>query len=158
MNATNDRKPRALLLDDDPVVLRLLATALEARGIEVLAATDRDAGIALLLDVVLDLDVLVADDELPGLPGAALLDLVRRAGGERELAIAVLAPSAGRRERDRLRALGADEVLARGDGPDHAAAAVARLARAPADARRPPAARPGARPAHPLLPALAAMA
>ena len=84
MNATTIRRPRALLLDDDPTVLRLLATALEARGFDVRAATDAQTGIEILTDELLDLDVLVADAELPGRDAASLVHLVRRAGGERD--------------------------------------------------------------------------
>ena len=55
MNATANRRPRALLLDDDPTVLRLLGTALEARGLDVRAALDAASGIELLTDELLDL-------------------------------------------------------------------------------------------------------
>src|SRR5512138_236806 len=101
MNATTSRRPRALLLDDDSTVLRLLGTALEARGFDVRAALDAQGGIEILTDELLDLDVLVADADLPGRDGAALVDLVRRAGGERDLGIVVLAgaPSGGLRTR-----------------------------------------------------------
>src|SRR5512133_2371473 len=121
MNATTSRRPKALLLDDDPTVLRLLGTALEARGFDVRAALDAESGIDALTDELLDLDVLVADAELPGRDAASLVDLVRRAGGERDLGIVVLAgePSSGLRTR--LLALGADAVLDRALG--HAAAA-----------------------------------
>src|SRR5512142_269741 len=101
MNATTSRRQRALLLDDDPVVLRLLGTALEARGFDVVAATDGEGGVALLIDELLDLDVVVADDALPARDASSLLHLVRHAGGERDLAVVVLA-SAGRADPDRL--------------------------------------------------------
>jgi DNA-binding response OmpR family regulator len=125
MNATTTRRPKALLLDDDPTVLRLLGTALLARGLEVRAARDAAAGLELLLDELLDLDVLVVDRDLPGRDAASLVRLVREAGGERDLPIVVLADGAGRAERAQLLALGADAVLDRADGPSAAAAAIA---------------------------------
>jgi CheY-like chemotaxis protein len=140
MNATTIRKPRALLLDDDPVVLRLLGTALEARGFEVRAACDAESGLEILLDELLDLDVLVADAELPGRDAASLLYLVRHAGGERDLAVVVLAGPA-RGLRAQLLALGADAVVDRAAGHEAAAAAIEgairerTLAPAPANAR-----------------------
>lgn len=129
MNAnttTTTRQPRALLLDDDLATLHPLATTLEARGLDVRAATDGVAGTELLLDEVLDLDVLVVDLDLPGRDGAAMLELVRRAGGERELAIVVLATLAGRGLRARLAAMGADAVVEPGEGAAAIADAIER--------------------------------
>lgn len=137
MNATTDRKPRALLLDDDPTVLRLLGAALEARGFEVRAAGDAESGLDALLDELLDLDVLVADLDLPGRDGAALLRLVRHAGGERDLPVVLLGGSPGAACRRQLLALGADAVVDRSAGPGAAVAAIAAVARGrPLPARR----------------------
>jgi DNA-binding response OmpR family regulator len=128
MNAKTSRRPKALLLDDDPTVLRLLATALLDRGFEVLAALDAESGLELLLDELLDLDVLVADRDLPGRDGASLVRLVREAGGERELVLVLLSDGAGPGDREELLALGADAVLDRADGPGAAAHAIAAAA------------------------------
>jgi CheY-like chemotaxis protein len=130
MNATTIRKPRAILLDDDPVVLRLLGTALEARGFDVRAATDGESGLALLLDELLDTDVLVTDSQLPGRDAASLLYLVRHAGGERDLAVVVLASPAPRGLCARLVALGADAVVDRAVGHEAAAAVIEGAVRA----------------------------
>src|SRR5512133_3883716 len=125
MNATlpttADRNPKALLLDDDATVLRLLGTTLEARGVEVRAATEAEGGLALLLDELLGLDVLVVDLELPGRDGRDILHLVRGAGGERDLGIVVLAGDLAPHARDQLLALGADMVVDRRAGPSVAA-------------------------------------
>ncbi len=116
MNATASRRPRALLLDDDPLVLRLVGTALEARGFDVRTATDGERGVAILLDELLELDVLVADVHLPARDAWALLQLVRYRGGERNLGIVVLG-DASPPAREWLVALGADEVVGRAHGP-----------------------------------------
>lgn len=116
MNATTSRRPRALLLDDDPVVLRVVGTALEARGFDVRAATDGESGVAILLDELLELDVVVADVDLPGRDAWSLLHLVRRAGGERDLGFVVLAGDEPR-VRGPLLALGADVVVDPAAGP-----------------------------------------
>jgi CheY-like chemotaxis protein len=130
MNATiPDRNPKALLLDDDATVLRLLGTALEARGFDVRAATEGEGGLALLVDELLDLDVLVVDLELPGRDGYELLNLVRRAGGERDLGIVVLASAPSAAVRAQLLALGADAVVDRRAGTSAAAEAVSAVAR-----------------------------
>ena len=139
--STSTRPRRALLLDDDTTVLRLLGTALEARGFELRAATDGEAGFALLLDELLDLDVVVVDADLPGRDARALLHLVRWAGGERELGVVVLAGGLDAAEKDALLALGADAVVDRRAGLRAALASIAAAARRPCD---PPAAAHGA--------------
>jgi CheY-like chemotaxis protein len=140
MNATiptpTDRRPKALLLDDDATVLRLLGTTLEARGVDVRAASEGEGGLALLLDELLDLDVVVVDLELPGRDGWQLLHLVRCAGGERDLRVVVLAADPAAAVREQLLALGADLIVDRRAGPAVAAEAVCALARAPRSAPR----------------------
>jgi two-component system, chemotaxis family, chemotaxis protein CheY len=132
-----NRTPKALLLDDDSTVLRLLGTALETSGFVVRAATDGDAGLGLLLDELLDLDVLVVDLDLPRRDARALLHLVRRAGGERDLGVVVLAGAVDRDVRRELLALGANAVVDRRAGHAVAAAAIAAVAhRSACPARR----------------------
>jgi CheY-like chemotaxis protein len=123
MTTSTMRRPRALLLDHDLVVLRLLGTELEAAGFEVRAATDGERGLALLLDELLDLDVVVTALDLPARDGRALLRLIRRDGGERALGLVVLAGHADDATRAELLAIGADAVIDRAAGP----AEVARL-------------------------------
>jgi DNA-binding response OmpR family regulator len=127
--SSSTRTPRALLLDDDTTVLRLLGTALEARGFELRAATDGEAGLALLLDELLDLDVVVVDADLPDRDARALLHLVRWAGGERELGVVVLAGGLDVAAKDELLALGADAVVDRRAGHAVALEAIAAVAR-----------------------------
>jgi CheY-like chemotaxis protein len=146
MTPTTTRRPRALLLDDDPAVLRLLGTILEARGFEVRSAADGASGLELLLDELLDLDVLVTDAELPGRDGASLLRLVRHAGGERDLGVVVLAGPAPRGAHEQLLALGADAVVDRAEGLAAAANAIAGVA-----ARRDHPGRAWLEAAHPTL-------
>ncbi len=134
MRPTLPRRPRALLLDDDPVVLRLLRRTLSSRGAEVASATEGASGVALLLDLLLDLDVLVVDLDLPGRDAWSMLRLIRGAGGEQELRVVVLADRPGAATRARLVALGADAVIDRADGPEEAASA----ALAAAASTRPP--------------------
>jgi len=117
MTPTTTRRPRALLLDHDLVVLRLLATALEQGGFEVRAATDGESGLALLLDELLELDVVVTAVDLPRRDGRSLLHLVRHAGGERALGLVVLGGATDEATRAELLALGADAVVDRAAGP-----------------------------------------
>lgn len=122
--ASTARRPRALLLDDDAVVVKLLGAALRCRGLEVRSAADGHAGVSVLLDELLSLDVLVVDVDLPGRDGWALLRLIRGAGGERDLPVVVLTSGATPAVRAQLRSLGADAVVERSAGPAEVARAV----------------------------------
>jgi DNA-binding response OmpR family regulator len=133
---TSSRRPRALLLDDDALLQSLLRSALRCRGYEVLSAADGDAGVGLLLDELLRLDVLVVDLDLPGRDGWSMLRLIREAGGERELPVVVLAANATPAVRAQLRALGADAVVQPSAGPVALAAAVDAALRHPAHRTR----------------------
>jgi CheY-like chemotaxis protein len=130
---TTDRKPRALLLAGDREALTSLAAAFQRRGFDVVAASDGVAGVALLLEHLLSLDVLVADLDLPGRGGAALLELVRVAGGERDLALVLRCGVLSARAGERLRALGADALVRATD----AAEAIAAVAEEAVAARAP---------------------
>lgn len=129
MTAPTSLRPRALLLEDDPAVLRPLAYALQARGVEVLAAAEGHGGTDLLLEEVLGLDVLVVDLALPGRDGWDLLRLVRGAGGERDLAVVVLAGDVSPALRRQLLELGADAVVGKELTAAAQAAAVVQVVR-----------------------------
>jgi two-component system chemotaxis sensor kinase CheA len=136
MTAPSERTPKALLLENDPVTRGALAGALRARGFDVVTARDGEAGVALLLDLLLDLDLLVSALDLPGRAGADLLHLVRVSGGERDLPVVLTGRGVRSAERARLLALGADAVADLGDGAESAARAAA--AAAPARHVAPP--------------------
>ncbi len=116
MTTANSRRMKALLLDDDVVVLRLLGTALEARGFDVRAATDGESGTALMLDELLDLDVVVTSLSLPARDGRSILRLVRGAGGERDLGLVMLGGGTDEATRAELLSLGADAVVEKASG------------------------------------------
>jgi CheY-like chemotaxis protein len=90
-------RPRALVVDGDPVALRLLQEGLEAAGVDVIVAGDGSSALRLLVDHILDLDLLVTDLNIPAIDGVTLVRIIRAEGGERELPILVAAsaPSAG---------------------------------------------------------------
>lgn len=144
---------RAVVLDDDGAVVRVLRQSLEARSCSVASAEDGERGLALLIDELLGLDVLVLDNDLPGRDARAFADVIRRAGGERDLSIVVLATAPSAALRSELLSLGVDAVVDRSAGPEAAADAVENavgrrraVASAPAAARAPtPAAAPDPR-------------
>jgi uncharacterized protein (TIGR02266 family) len=112
------RARRALVVDDDALVRRMLADALADRGFEVITATDGQDGLRVLSEELLALDLLVTDVYMPGMDGEQFVKMIRRAGGEADLAIVVVS---GRMEpglEPRLEAAGADAVLDKALGPE----------------------------------------
>ncbi|HYD42159.1 MAG TPA: response regulator [Anaeromyxobacter sp.] len=122
--AHDHRRPRALLVDDDPIVLAILSSLLGELGIECVQARDGRSGLRQLTEDLLSLDLLVTDLNMPDLTGDALVLAVRELGGEHDLPIVVASSflDAGRAEA--LRVAGANAVVdkSRGLGPVAAAA------------------------------------
>lgn len=117
------RPRRALVVDDDALARQIVATALEERGFEVLTAEDGHAGLEILTEEMLALDLLVSDLRMPNMDGPSLLDAVRRLGGEHDLAVVMISGSVDPFVKARLQQEGADEVLDKGLGGDGIAAA-----------------------------------
>jgi Tfp pilus assembly protein PilZ/CheY-like chemotaxis protein len=110
------RPKRVLLLDSNSTSREMLSNELSAHGYEVLCAGTGDAGLQVIFDELLTLEVLVADLNLSGLGVEALVDIIRRAGGEKDLAIVVIAQAATTETRERLRRMEVDAVFERGNG------------------------------------------
>jgi CheY-like chemotaxis protein len=70
------RRGRVLLLDDDPVILRLTAKALEAQGHEVMVTATGEEALQVLAGWPADL--LVADKNLPDLSGIDVATIARQ--------------------------------------------------------------------------------
>jgi CheY-like chemotaxis protein len=105
------RPRRALVVDDDVLVCRMLADALEQRGFEVLTAHDGASGLRTLSEELLALDLLVTDVRMPGMDGEQFVRTIRTAGGETELAIVAVTARLDPGLEPRLEAAGADAVL-----------------------------------------------
>jgi CheY-like chemotaxis protein len=128
-------KPRALVIDDDPAVLALLSHGLAEAGVDVLTAEDGASGLRLLVENLLDLDLLVTDLQMPGVDGTTVVRIVRAEGGERDLAIVVLASTVTPRDRELLLRLGVDEILEKREGSEHAVRCAVACATAGRDRR-----------------------
>jgi CheY-like chemotaxis protein len=113
------RPRRALVVDDDELQCRMLADALRDRGFEVLTAGDATEGLSTLAEELLALDLLVTDVVMPGMGGEELVRLIRKTGGEVDLAIVCATGQLGEEGIERrLEAAGADAVLDKALGPD----------------------------------------
>jgi CheY-like chemotaxis protein len=119
------RRRRLLVIDDDALGRALLADAFAARGFDVVTAEDGTAGMARLTDELLSLDLVVTDVFMPGLDGAALIEMVRHAGGEHDLAIVAFSARLTPDLRARLETAGADAVVDKALGAERIAATAA---------------------------------
>jgi response regulator NasT len=77
MNLPADTTPLILLVDDDPLILGLLARALEAAGLRVRQAGSGGQALALLADHSVQPQLAVLDITMPGMSG---LELARQMG------------------------------------------------------------------------------
>lgn len=111
------RKRRALVVDDDAAGRARLADALQQCGFEVLSAEDGVAGLQLVSEELLSLDLLITDLRMPRMDGEALLRTIRQAGGESELAIVVMTGALEPPVEKKLTREGADAVLEKELGP-----------------------------------------
>ncbi len=112
------RARRALVVDDDALVRRMMADALADRGFEVITATDGQDGLRVLSEELLALDLLLTDVQMPGMDGEQFVQMIRRAGGEADLAIVVVSGKLEPGQEPRLEAAGADAVLDKALGPE----------------------------------------
>jgi phosphoserine phosphatase RsbU/P len=98
---------RALVVDDDPDINRLVRVRLTTRGYQVTAAANGEEALRLLADDPFDL--LFLDVSMPGIGGLEVLDTVR----ERALDLAVIMMTAFGSEQVAIEALrrGADDYL-----------------------------------------------
>ncbi len=117
------RRPRALLVDDDPFVLEILSALLDRCGIDTVRADDGRSGLRVLSEELLSLDLLVTDLVMPNLSGDALLMAVRELGGERDLPILVTSACVDADLAQALRVAGADAVVDKRNGLEPVAAA-----------------------------------
>lgn len=127
------------MIDDDPAAAKVIAAALEAAGVDVVTAADGLAGLRVLVDELLYLDLLVTDVVMPALSGVALVRTIRQLGGELELPILAVSGALDAGLAAELRAAGANEVAEKALGPveiaERAAALLATRRREPTAAR-----------------------
>lgn len=69
-----------MVVDDDPLILRMMARALETAGFDTLCCRSGDEAVEALAKY--DVAVVVSDVGMPGMSGLDLLDSVRRSDPE----------------------------------------------------------------------------
>lgn len=128
------RPVRILLVDDNPLILRVLSLVLEEVGFEVVPADSAEA--ALVLARLDPPDLFIVDQEMPGMKGADLVRTLRTSGDLRLASAPVLGISAHADAEGPLRAAGARAFLRKPVEEDALLDAVL-LALAPGPSERP---------------------
>jgi CheY-like chemotaxis protein len=105
------RPRRAVVVDDDGPIRRMLADALAERGFEVVTASDAADGLRIISEELLGLDLLLTDVFMPGMDGEEFVRTIRTVGGETDLAIVVATGKMDMATERLLEAAGADAVL-----------------------------------------------
>src|SRR6266508_2478525 len=121
---TEMRKHLILVVDDEPAIVRLVRTKLQADGYAVITADRGEKALEILEDERPDLVVL--DLMMPGIDG---FETLRRIRGGSQVPVIMLTARAG--DADRLKGFqgGADDYLTKPFNPDELAARVAAVLR-----------------------------
>lgn len=106
---TTDRKPRILIVDDEPDLVSVLRFGLEVEGFEVLEANDGEQGLAMAREQSPDLMVL--DLMLPRMDGYKVCRALKFDERYRRMPIFILSARSGETDRRLALDLGADEFV-----------------------------------------------
>lgn len=118
-------RPGVLVIDDERGFRELMQLEMGARGYDVRVAADGDVGLRALESR--SFEVVLCDHTMPGLSGAALVKVLKRARPEAEIIMVTgFVPEEGLAE---LRAAGAREIVAKPFDMDDLAERIGRAAR-----------------------------
>jgi len=78
------------VLEDDPDLLNLYTRALSFRGYTILNASSAESAIQLLAEATCKPDIAVLDMSMPGLPGSAVVEYIRRESSFQRIPIIVV--------------------------------------------------------------------
>ncbi|HET9249490.1 MAG TPA: response regulator [Actinomycetota bacterium] len=132
------REGQVLVVDDDPQILRAVRTSLQGHGYEVLTAGNGETALDLLPDV--DVDLVVLDLGLPGIPGN---EVIRRVRGWSDVPIIVLSVRDGQADKVDAFDAGADDYVTKPFGMPELLARMRAVRRRAEGDRRPPVVRFG---------------
>jgi CheY-like chemotaxis protein len=105
------RKPRALVVDDSPIVRDLVTDVLADAGLEVLVASDGAEGIRCFESA--EPDIVLSDVEMPNMDGFEFLRHVR--SRTQRIPVVMLTTRGSLEDRKRATALGASAYLTKSD-------------------------------------------
>ena len=127
------REGQVLVVDDDPQILRAVRTSLQGHGYEVLTAGNGETALDILPNA--DVDLVVLDLGLPGIPGD---EVIRRLRGWSDVPIIVLSVRDGQADKVDAFDAGADDYVTKPFGMPELLARMRAVRRRAEGDRRPP--------------------
>jgi len=124
--ASTAHKLRILLIDDDPVIIRLAEGVLTANGYAVITAAEAPKGLELAMQPAGDLIIL--DVMMPIINGFNICRLIKNQPQCRRIPVILLTSRSDEQDRQIGKDVGADAYLAKPLNTDQLLEAVARLA------------------------------
>ncbi|MFK7803877.1 MAG: response regulator [Anaerolineae bacterium] len=103
--------PTVLVVDDSPVIRRVMSVTLEKNGYEVLLAEDGLEAIEVLEDLDSGIDIIFADINMPVMDGIAMLKEIRQNENFQHLPVVMLTAVGEERNRDIALREGANTIL-----------------------------------------------
>ena len=119
---------KILIVEDNPVNMKLAVFLVQSAGHTVLCATDGEAGLTLARNELPNL--ILMDIQLPGIDGLDAIGLLKRDEATRAIPVIALTALAMKGDEERIRAAGCDDYIAKPiDYKDFLASIAAQLAR-----------------------------
>jgi adenylate cyclase len=128
MNEAASENARVLVVDDQPVNIRLLEAILAPRGYDVFAASSGEEALAAVDQVNLDVDLVLLDIVMPGMDGYQVCRQIRERQATAYLPV-VMVTASGEEEKIKALEAGADDFLTKPINQSELLARVASLAR-----------------------------
>jgi DNA-binding response OmpR family regulator len=114
MDATA-QKPKALVIDDDPTLRRLVQVVFEREGFHVTVASEGSEGVHLAF--MNPPNLIILDILMEGLHGFEVCKMLRANSSLRRTAIIIISGKSFKPDIDRALALGADEYIVKPFSP-----------------------------------------
>lgn len=109
--ADAETKPAILIVEDNPLNMRLAADLLTLNGLQVIEATDGERALELLKDTIPHL--ILMDIRLPGMDGIELFKKIREDARYAAVKIVALTASVMRDEEQRIKAMGFNDFISK---------------------------------------------
>ena len=119
-----------LVVDDSPVIRRVMSVTFEKAGFEVELAEDGQEALDVLEDV--DVDAIFADINMPVMDGISMLKIIRNSDEWKHLPVVMLTGVGEEKERDAALTAGAQAILTKPSSSDEIISMLRKLNVAPA--------------------------
>ncbi len=120
-----------LVVDDSPVIRRVMSVTFEKGGYEVELAEDGQEALDVLEDV--DVDVIFADINMPVMDGITMLKIIRESAEWGHLPVVMLTGVGEEKDREKAMIAGANTILTKPSSSSEIISTLQKLEVAPAE-------------------------